>query len=398
MDFEKKTKSIFYGMEFTHGIRRALLGALMLVYLLSLGFSLIAVTTLIAVAGIIGMCFEFPTGAIADYDSRKKSIVISFFLFFLSFLGIFLFSNFWVIAFFSVMAEVAWTFSSGANIAWAIDNLNYAKKKSKIVSFFSRKMFFEKGGYILGGLIGIIIVAINFRFVWLVVSLAYLVMMFVITKYAEEKNFKPSKIPGNYLSKSINKAKESFSYLFHEKNKELRVLMLWAFWTSIMAISSFMVCVPLLFTQVLNLSPAYLPGIYSFMAVIVLGIPFLTEKLAHKKGLRISLFSIYLFLFLSIIIFALSKSLVLAIITFGLFNIGKTATDVIEDAAVQHEFSSKLRASLGSLNSLNWSIANALGIFLAGISIGLFGITNTIYGSGVLALITAVIYLKGMRK
>jgi len=99
MDFEKKTKSIFYGMEFTHGIRRALLGALMLVYLLSLGFSLIAVTTLIAVAGIIGMCFEFPTGAIADYDSRKKSIVISFFLFFLSFLGIFLFSNFSFLSF-----------------------------------------------------------------------------------------------------------------------------------------------------------------------------------------------------------------------------------------------------------------------------------------------------------
>ena len=37
MNFEKKTKSILYGMEFTHGIRRALMGALALVYFISLG-------------------------------------------------------------------------------------------------------------------------------------------------------------------------------------------------------------------------------------------------------------------------------------------------------------------------------------------------------------------------
>jgi len=398
MDFKKKTKSIFYGMEFTHGIRRALIGALMVVYLISLGFNLLWVTTMIAVAGIIGLFFEFPTGAIADHNSRKKSLVISFFLFFISFLGIFIFTNFWLISIFAVLAEIAWTFSSGANMAWAIDNLNYSKSKSKLVSFISRKYFFEKGGYIVGGLVGFIVVAINFRFIWLMMSLAYLVMAFVIMKYAEEKNFNPPKIPGNYLSKSLVKMKESFAYLFHEKNKELRVLMIYGFVTSTIAISSFMVCVPLLLTQFFNLKPEYIPGIYSIMAVATLGIPFITEKLAHKKSFGASLFSLYFFLFLSIVIFAISNSLILAVIVFAFFNLSKTSIDVIEDSAVHHKFSSKIRASLGSLNSLLWGIENALGIFLAGISIGLFGITNTIYGSAVLALITAMIYLIGLRK
>ena len=79
MKLEKKTKSIAYGMEFSHGIRRAILGALALVYFLSLGFSVFSVTTLFAISGIVMMLFEFPTGAVADYDSRKKSLIISYF-------------------------------------------------------------------------------------------------------------------------------------------------------------------------------------------------------------------------------------------------------------------------------------------------------------------------------
>jgi len=85
MNFVRKTKSILYGMEFTHGIRRTLMGALALVYFVSLGFNIISITTLFAISGLIMMFFEFPTGAIADYDSRKKSLVISFFLLSLAF-------------------------------------------------------------------------------------------------------------------------------------------------------------------------------------------------------------------------------------------------------------------------------------------------------------------------
>ena len=72
MKFETKVKSLKYGIEFTHGVRRALMGALALIYFISFGFSVISVTTLFAVSTLIMMFFEFPTSAIADYDSRKK--------------------------------------------------------------------------------------------------------------------------------------------------------------------------------------------------------------------------------------------------------------------------------------------------------------------------------------
>ena len=53
MRFSTKTKALNYGMEFTHGVRRALVGALMLVYLISLGFNVVAVTTLFAISTLI---------------------------------------------------------------------------------------------------------------------------------------------------------------------------------------------------------------------------------------------------------------------------------------------------------------------------------------------------------
>ena len=121
--FEKRVKALCYGMDFTHGIRRALTGALILVYFISLGFNVIAVTTLLAVSTLIMTFFEFPTGAVADYDSRKKSLMISFLLFSVAFFGIFMTETFWVIAVFWIISDIAWTFSTGAGSAWAIDAL-----------------------------------------------------------------------------------------------------------------------------------------------------------------------------------------------------------------------------------------------------------------------------------
>jgi len=296
-----------------------------------------------------------------------------------------------------IIGDIAWTFSTGAGSAWAFDALKYAKEKSKIVSLISRGYFFEKSGHIIGGLIGFIIVAINFRFVWLAISLTNLFMMFIIIFYMEERNFRPEKVPHGYLKKSLIKAKESFSYVLHKSNGELRTLLLGGF-ISVIAISSFFVGVPLLLTQVLGMKPEFLAGLFSLFAVISLGATFAAEKLSHRKGIRISLIIISLVIGISIITFSLSPYLLLAIIMLGIFQVAETMNDILEDSARQHEFSSKIRASLGSLNSINWSISNSIGVFLAGIGISFLGLINTMIISGILGIFVAVIYLFGLKK
>jgi MFS family permease len=397
MKFSTKTRSLAYSMEFIHGIRRALMVALALVYFISFGFNIVSITTLFAIAGVIRILLEFPTGAIADYDSRKKSLMISFFLMFLGFLGLFLFSNYWLLAASWIIGEIAWTFSSGAGGAWAIDALELAKKKSKLVKFISKGYIFEKSGHIIGGLIGFFIVAINFRYIWLFVSLSNLFMFFVLWIYLEEKNFKPEKVPHNYIRKAWIKAGESFSYLLHQKNKELRMLFLGGF-LGVVAMGLFFVAMPLFITETLGLNPEYIPMIFSVIAVLTLFAPFLAEKIANKRGFRVSLFIVWVIICAAMFLFALPKMLIFAIIALAIILFSETINDIIEESAEHHEFSSKIRASLGSLSSINWGIANSVSVFLAGISITTFGVVPTIIISGIFSLITGIVFLVGLKK
>ena len=149
---------------------------------------------------------------------------------------------------------------------------------------------------------------------------------------------------------------------------------------------------------VLGMKPEFLAGLFSIFAVISLGATFVAEKLSHKKGIRISLIVVSLIIGISIIAFSLSPYLLLAIIALGIFQVAETMNDILEDSARQHEFSSKIRASLGSLNSINWTISNSIGVFLAGIGISFLGLIHTMIISGVLGIFVVVIYLIGLKK
>lgn len=392
MKFSTKTKMIWNSMEFSHGVRRALFGALMLVYLISLDFDIVAITTLFAVSTIIMTFFEFPTSAIADYDSRKKSLLISFFLMGISFLGIFIFRNFWAIAGFIILQDIAWTFTSGAGSAWAIDALNYAKKKSKLVSLISHGYVSEKSGHVIGGLIGMIVVAISFRFIWLVISLNYFVLFLVSLRYMEERNFKPEKVSHGYLKKSLIKAKESISYIIHKDNNDLRILM-WTEFLITVAFSGFYIGMPLLFVQSLGLAPEYLAGLYSMVAVLTIAGPLVAKKVSNEHRFGTSLFGFLVIFAISIMAFAISGSLAFAIFTFAVAKISEAIFDTIISSARHHEYDSKIRASLDSVGMMIWAIGNSIGLFLVGFGVKYLGVVNTLLISGVIMFLTAFAYL-----
>ncbi len=389
--FVKKTKTLNYGLEFTHGVRRALMGALGILYFISLGYDIIAVTSLFAISTIIMTFFEFPTGAIADYDSRKKSIVISLFLLSVAFFGLFLFKDFWILATCWILGDIAWTFSSGAGSAWILDALKYHKKKDKIVNLISRSYFSEKSGYVLGGLIGLVVVAINFSFVWLIVSIMNLGMMFLVIRFMEERNFKPEKIPRSYLSKALIKAKESFVYIFHKENKNTLNLILIGFLGTV-TIGSFYIIIPLFFYEVFNLNPGYVSGLFSLVVGISLISPFLAERISKTKTLNFSIALTFLVMGISIFLIGFSSSLILAIIFFALMQLSLTASDVLTDSALNHEFSSKIRASLGSLNNIVWALAFSLASFLTGLGIVHLGLKSMLFISGALTLVSGLLY------
>jgi len=390
--FSTKVKAIWNGMEFSHGVRRALILALALVYFVQMGFNVVWITTLFAASSIFTMFLEFPTGAVADYDSRKKSLMISFFLFAFAFFGIYFVNSFWLIAVFWIISDIAWTFNTGAGSAWAIDALGIGKKKSKIVKLISRGYIFEKGGHIVGGLIGFVIIAINFRLIWLVSGIVSLLMFFVIWKYAEERNFKPEKVPYGYLKKSWVKAVESYNFIFHKKSRNLRIIM----FTSILANigwSIFYLAVPLFFVQTMGLEPEFYAGVLGAIAVLTLGGSFIAENVVGVKGFGLSLLVTSVVTGIMMIGIAFSSWIILAFLLLAILKIFEVILDVAESSASHHEFDSKIRASLGSISSINWNIADSIGVFLAGIGIVMIGIANTLVVGGAIVFLTAFAYL-----
>ena len=392
MRFSTRVKAIRNGMEFGHGVRRALVLALALVYFVQMGFSVVWITTLFAMSSIFTMLLEFPTGAVADYDSRKKSLMISYFLFSVAFLGIYFVSSFWLIAVFWVISDIAWTFTTGAGSAWAIDALGIGKKKSKIVRLISRGYIFEKGGHIIGGLIGLVIIAISFRLIWLVSGLVSLLIFVVVWKYMEERNFMPEKVPHGYLKKSWLKAIESYNFIFHKKNRNLRVIM----GTSILANigwSIFTLAIPLFFVQTMGLEPEFYAGALGVVAVLTLGAPLIAEKIVGKRGFRRPLVIASVITGIMMIGIAFTSWIVLAFLLFAILKIFEVVLNVAESSASHHEFDSKIRASLGSIGSINWNVANSIGVFLAGIGIVMIGIVNTLIAGGTVVFLTAFVYL-----
>ncbi len=390
MKFETKTKSLMYGMEFTHGVRRAILSALGLLYFLSFGFSLISVTTLFSISTIIMLLFEFPTAAIADFDSRRKSLLISFFLMFVAFLGLFYFRTFWPLAFFWILGDIAWTFCSGANYAWVIDTLGYSGKKSKIVSIISHSYSFEKAGRAIGGLIGLALVLINFRFIWLLISLSYLFFLFVFWRYAEERNFKKIETPYHFLKKPLIQAREVISYLFKKENKQIRNLN-FIDMLNIASLSAFFICLPLVFSQFFRISTSSISGIYSCLALVVILGPILARKLSKLK-IKLLLVSFTLLIGICMLFFIYSSILLVALLFLVLIEIFMTSYNATLDSACHHLFPSKIRASLGSMTNILWAISNATAIFLAGISISFIGLKETMFICGLLLFLSAILF------
>jgi len=108
-----------------------------------------------------------------------------------------------------------------------------------------------------------------------------------------------------------------------------------------------------------------------------------------------------LFIFLESIImlvFPFSISIVMAGGLLVLLMITSTILTVVSDSAFHHEFDSKIRASLGSVNNVTWAVGYSIAVFLAGLSINFFGVIPTLLISGGLSLLEGLIYLIGLKK
>ncbi|MDQ3927678.1 MAG: MFS transporter [Chloroflexota bacterium] len=106
---------------------------------------------LIGVAqGIVSLLFEIPTGIMADTISRKWSLVIFHILVGVSMITTGLVTSFPALLGTQMLWGIAWTFASGADVAWITDELNHPERTAVVLAAQARWQQVGAAGGMLG--------------------------------------------------------------------------------------------------------------------------------------------------------------------------------------------------------------------------------------------------------
>lgn len=147
---------------------------------------------LIGVAqGLASLIFEVPTGVVADTVSRKLSLVISCVLIGLSMAATGLTTAFPLLVVTQMLWGVAWTFTSGADVAWITDELSRPDLARTALTAQAR---WKLGGAALGMLaLGALATAIGRSPTLVAAGVAMALLGLTVATGFSERGFKPTR-------------------------------------------------------------------------------------------------------------------------------------------------------------------------------------------------------------
>lgn len=114
---------------------------------------LVLIGTIMEVAVLL---FEIPTGLVADFFGRKKSLVIGTFIIGIAHLLEGSFPTFWAIAVGAALWGIGWTFISGAETAWIADEL----ENNELDHVFLKGARYSSLGSFLGIIISVLLATV----------------------------------------------------------------------------------------------------------------------------------------------------------------------------------------------------------------------------------------------
>lgn len=115
-------------------------GASWVALLAARGFSLLEIGVLESIFHMVSMCFEIPSGAVADVFGRKKTLLMSWCVCFLSNILMIFSEGFWSVALAIGFSAFSYNLSSGTREALAYDSLKYAGQEASYDHYASTDM------------------------------------------------------------------------------------------------------------------------------------------------------------------------------------------------------------------------------------------------------------------
>jgi MFS family permease len=364
--------------------------AFLVPYFTSLGISAFQMGLLLAIWPLSALIFEIPTGAFADLYGRKASVLLGYFIEAVVMISLFFFKSYPTLLFLFALLGFGATFSSGSKDAWIVDSIKM--KKGLVHQFFSKMQFFIHSGIVLSGIIGAILVKqFGLSVIWLSTFCSYIFSIFLLYVFTTEKrvNVKTSLIKSFINLKA--QAKKSLSYSY---NHHVLFYLIFAMGITGLAMNFQAGISWILFLKSLGMQEYQFGYMWSAMGIVMALAPFLSGRLLKKAnerkiiiaGLTLTAIVTALILFITNIITALS----VMIISLAFYSM-KTPS---EEVYFHRFIPSKLRATIGSVRNMFFSIITVIALPIAGFLVDKIGSRYTIFISALLIVPAILIYLR----
>ena len=142
--YVKQQIRTIYGISALEALHIA--GASWVALLAARGFSVFEIGILESIFHVVSMCFEIPSGAVADAFGRKRTMAASEVLMILSILGMLCSDTFWSVAASIGISALSYNRASGTREALAYDTLKENGQEQEYDRFASMEMVIYRLG------------------------------------------------------------------------------------------------------------------------------------------------------------------------------------------------------------------------------------------------------------
>ena len=345
---------------------------------------------------MITIC-EIPTGLFADVFGRKKSFVVSCFLFSLSmFMYAFSQTFFWFAASEAVGA-IAATFASGAFQAWLVDMMKHHKHDIPLAKVFSWE---QK----ISGITGMAVVILaswladfSMKIPWILGGVIFLICGIISMKVMREEYFikKVFSVKGG-LENVASTCKKSWREL--QVNKPFRFIIVVSA-VQLFAVVGVNMEWQKVFAGLAGTNAALGTMITAIQIAIIIGSygsDWLLKlfKNDEKKAVLASQIIVGVFIALTVA----TSSLPIMVTMFLIHEAARGMFRPLKDAYMQKNIPSTERATLGSFDSMSGHFGGALGLVVSGLLADNFGITLGWIFAGITMIVITLFVSKNGRR
>lgn len=188
----------------------------MVLFFREAGLSFLAIGTLYAIRDLSTNFLEIPTGIYADAFGRRKSMIMAFISYIISFVIFYLFHAYYTYAFAMILFAFGDAFRSGTHKALILEYLRINKMEDVKVEYYGHTRSASQLGSAISSLIaaGLVFFCGNYRYIFIASTIPYVLDLINLFTYPKELDGELIKIQKGAILQQMGSTLKNFAGIF----------------------------------------------------------------------------------------------------------------------------------------------------------------------------------------